>query len=105
MIGSTITTRIRIAGAMPGPWGVVAKKGVQPNRWCSNSRAGRIAGSITKIAQRPSTTDGIAASSSTIRPISSRRRVGIRSSVMKMAVPTPRGTAIARDRIEVTRVP
>ena len=105
MIGSTITTRIKMAGAMPGPWGTVLKKGVQPKRLCSRLRAGRIAGSITKMAQSPSTTEGMAASSSTIKPIASRRELGIRSSVIKIAVPTPKGMAIAIDRIELTNVP
>ena len=105
MIGSTITTRIRMAGAMPGPWGTVSNKGLQPNSSCSQLRTGRMAGPMTKIAQSPSTTDGMAASSSTIRPIPSRTELGIRSSVMKIAVPTPRGMAMDRDRIEVTKVP
>ena len=66
---------------------------------------GRRKGSITKMAQRPSTTEGIAASSSTITPSSCRNRRGIRFSVMKIAVPTPSGTAINNDRMDVTIVP
>ena len=62
-------------------------------------------GSITKMAQRPSTTDGIAASSSTIRPITSLIRLGMMFSVMKMAVPTPRGTAIIKASSDVIKVP
>ena len=64
-----------------------------------------MAGSITKIAHSPSTTEGMAASNSTIRPIASRRELGMMSSVMKMAVPIPSGTASNRARNELTRVP
>ena len=62
-------------------------------------------GSITKIAQRPSTTDGIAASSSAIRPITLRIRLGMMFSVIKMAVPTPSGTAIIKASSDVINVP
>ena len=62
-------------------------------------------GSITKIAQSPNTTEGIAARSSTISPITERIRRGMMFSVMKIAVPTPRGTAINSDSNEVISVP
>ena len=62
-------------------------------------------GSNTKIAQRPRTTEGIAASNSTITPMTSRMRRGMMFSVMKIAVPTPNGTAISNDSREVTNVP
>ena len=62
-------------------------------------------GSITKMAQSPSTTDGIAANNSTITPITLRILRGIIFSVMKIAVPTPKGTAIKRDSNDVINVP
>lgn len=70
-----------------------------------NCRKGRTNGSITKMAHKPSTTEGMAASSSTITPITSRQRRGMRFSVMKMAVPIPSGTAITSAMIEDTKVP
>ena len=90
---------------MPGPWGTVEKNGNQPKVLCKKTRAGRIAGSITKIAHNPSTTEGMAANSSTIMPIKSRRRLGSRSSVMKIAVPMPRGTASSKASRDDTSVP
>ena len=62
-------------------------------------------GSITKMAHRPNTTDGMAASSSTIMPSTARTEAGIRFSVMNTAVPTPRGTAMIKASREVTNVP
>ena len=62
-------------------------------------------GSITKIAHSPKTTEGIAVNSSTIPPIITLIFLGRISSVMKIAVPTPRGTAIMIDAKEVTNVP
>ena len=105
MIGRIITTRIRTAGAIPGPWGSVEKKGSQPSRLWSPVRPGLRKGSITKIAHRPSTTEGLAASSSTITPSTWRIWSGMMFSVMNTAVPTPRGTAISSASREVIRVP
>ena len=105
MIGRIITTRISTAGRVPGPIGGVLKKGNQPNRVYSNSSNGRMNGSITKMAQRPSTTDGMAASNSTITPITFLILRGMMSSVIKIAVPTPSGTAIKRESSDVTSVP
>ena len=62
-------------------------------------------GSIIKIAQSPSTTEGIAAKSSIINPNMSLICLGSISSVMKIAVPTPRGMAITKDANDVINVP
>ncbi len=105
MIGKIMTTRIRIAGAMPGPCGWVEKKGSQPKVAWREPRMGLRKGSITKMAHNPKTTDGIAASNSTIIPMIWRAFKGIKFSVRKIAVPTPSGTAIKRDKREVARVP
>ena len=62
-------------------------------------------GSITNIAQSPNTTDGIAANNSTKEPIISLTTFGTKSSVINIAVPTPRGIVINSERNEVTNVP
>ena len=62
-------------------------------------------GSITRSAHNPSTTDGMAASSSTITPITSRTLRGRMFSVMKIAVPTPSGTATKSASNDVRSVP
>ena len=55
---------------------------------------GLINGSIMNTAQSPRTTDGIAAKSSIIIPITSLMYLGIIFSVINIAVPTPNGIAI-----------
>ena len=62
-------------------------------------------GSITKMAHKPSTTDGTAANNSTIKPMKFLIFFGIMFSVMKIAVPTPKGMAMKSDKIEVISVP
>jgi len=62
-------------------------------------------GSITNIAQSPNTTDGIAANNSTKEPIISLKTFGTKSSVINIAVPTPKGIVINNERNEVTNVP
>ena len=66
---------------------------------------GLIKGSIINTAHRPKTTDGIAAKSSTIIPITSLMYLGIIFSVINIAVPTPNGIAINSEAIDVKRVP
>ena len=57
------------------------------------------------MAHRPSTTEGMAASSSTMLEIT-RRILGLmKSSVRKIAVPTPSGTASTKASTDVSRVP
>jgi len=58
---------------------------------------GLINGSIMNTAQSPNTTDGIAAKSSTIIPITSLKYLGIIFSVINIAVPTPNGIAIINE--------
>ena len=62
-------------------------------------------GSITNIAHNPKTTDGIAASNSTNEPIISLMIFGAKSSVIKIAVPTPSGMVINIENKEVITVP
>ena len=57
------------------------------------------------MAHNPNTTDGMAASNSTIKPITFLIFFGIMFSVMNIAVPTPNGTAMTNASKEVTRVP
>ena len=57
-----------------------------------------------KIAQRPSTTEGIAASNSIKIPIKFLIVIGIISSVINMAAPTPKGTEINRANSDVINV-
>ena len=62
-------------------------------------------GSRTNIAHNPNTTDGIAASNSTNEPTISLTNFGAKSSVINIAVPTPKGIVINNERREVTNVP
>ena len=57
------------------------------------------------MAQSPNTTEGIAASNSTKEPIISLKTFGTKSSVINIAVPTPRGIVINNEKKEVTNVP
>lgn len=66
---------------------------------------GLIKGSIINTAHSPKTTDGIAAKSSTIIPITFLIYFGIIFSVINIAVPTPNGMAINNEAIDVKRVP
>ena len=100
-----ITTKIKIAGAIPGPSGSVLNIGIQPNELLIHIKKGLRNGSITNIAHKPSTTEGIAASSSTIIPINSLIRLGKIFSVRNIAVPKPSGIAISKEAIEETIVP
>jgi len=50
------------------------------------------------MAQRPNTTDGMAASNSTKEPIISLATFGTKSSVINIAVPTPKGIVINKDK-------
>lgn len=104
-MGSIITTRISIAGAILGPIGLVLNNGIHPKLEFNVIRNGLIKGSITNTAHNPSTTDGKAAKSSTIIPIILRIDLGIMFSVINIAVPTPSGTAIKIDPIDVIMVP
>ena len=57
------------------------------------------------MAQSPNTTEGIDASNSTKEPIISLKTFGTKSSVINIAVPTPKGIVINNERKEVTNVP
>ena len=81
------------------------KKGIQPKNVYKKVKNGLIKGSITNIAHKPSTTEGIAAKSSTNIPIISLISLGSISSVMKIAVPTPIGIAIIKEANDVIIVP
>ena len=90
-MGSIIIESINIACDIPGPIGFELKKGSQPKLKFRKFRNGRKNGSITNIAHRPNTTDGIAANNSIIIPNKFLILLGIISSVIKIAVPTPKG--------------
>ena len=60
---------------------------------------------IKNIDQIPNTTDGIASNNSTKEPIISLTTLGTKSSVINIAVPTPKGIVINNERNEVTKVP
>ena len=78
---------------------------MKPNPLCKKEKKGLRKGSITNTAHNPNTTDGIAASNSIIKPRKFLIFSGKKSSVINIAVPTPRGTAIRRDKTDVTTVP
>ena len=101
-IGKSITTKINIANKEFLPVGSVLNKGIQPKKLCKKTKKARKKGSITNIAQSPNTTDGIAANNSTKEPIISLKTFGTKSSVINIAVPTPKGIVINNERNEVT---
>ena len=104
-IGKSITTKINIANKEFLPVGSVLNKGIQPKKLCKKTKKALKKGSITNIAQSPNTTDGIAANNSTNEPIISLTTLGTKSSVINIAVPTPRGIVINNERNDVTNVP
>ena len=104
-IGKSITTKINIANKEFLPVGSELNKGIQPKKLYKNTKNARKKGSITNIDHSPNTTDGIAASNSTKEPIISLKTLGTKSSVMNIAVPTPKGIVINNEKNEVTNVP
>ena len=104
-IGKSITIKINIAKKEFLLVGSVLNKGIQPKKLCKKTKNALKKGSITNIAQSPNTTDGIAASNSTKEPIISLTTLGTKSSVINIAVPTPKGIVINRERNDVTNVP
>jgi len=104
-IGKSITTKINIANKEFLPVGSVLNKGIQPKKLCKKTKKALKKGSITNIAQSPNTTDGIAANNSTKEPNISLKTFGTKSSVINIAVPTPKGIVINNERNEVTSVP
>ena len=104
-IGKSITTKIIIAKSEFRPAGSVLNKGIQPKNLCKKTKKSLKKGSITNIAHNPNTTDGIAASNSTNEPTISLTNFGTKSSVINIAVPTPKGIVINNERREVTNVP
>ena len=106
VIGMIMIVRTSAAGRMPACEGVPEKTGSSPSgvSWIQGSRWSRTHGPKTRIPQRPSTTLGIAASSSTIVAIGAATRRGA-ISVRNSAIAIESGVAITSAITDVTTVP
>ncbi len=105
MVGRIIIAKTRLAVRTPipsdGPW----KRGRKPRLFSKNWPGPTLnQGASTKRPQRPKTTLGTAASSSTVKDAGFFSQGGA-SSLKKMAVPIPRGPARAKASKDVIRVP
>ena len=105
VIGMIMIVRTSAAGSIPACDGSPEKRGHQPRKlWRKGSSVSRTHGPKTRIPQRPRTTLGIAARSSTIVAIGAATRRGA-ISVRKSAIAMESGVARSRAMADVTTVP
>ena len=105
VIGMIMIVSTSAAGSTPDWDGSPEKIGRKPNQlWSHGSRCCATQGPKTRMPQSPSTTLGIAASSSTIVAIGAASRFGA-SSVRNSAIAIESGVASSRAMNDVTSVP
>ena len=104
-IGTTMMLSTTQAGSIPWLDGYPENSGMKPRWWVSHgSTCSARNGPITRMPQRPSTTLGMAASSSTISPTGVRSIRGA-SSLRNRPIAIAIGTAITSATTDVSSVP